>query len=119
MKTIALDFDGVIHRYSKGWHDGTAYDTPCLCAEDAIKQLLKSFSVAILSTRDPAQIQDWMRQHMPDIPTHIMQPHDKFWNATGVVGIAHHKIAASVYVDDRAVRHTAWISTLEQIARYV
>ncbi len=40
---IAVDFDGVIHRYSKGWHDGTIYDPPMDGCYDAMNQLKERF----------------------------------------------------------------------------
>ena len=40
-KTIAVDFDGFIHKYSKGWHDGSIYDEP---VEGAAEALLSRFN---------------------------------------------------------------------------
>lgn len=105
-KTIAVDFDGVIHRYSKGWHDGTCYDEPMPGAEEGLKKLMKKYSVFIFSTRDSRQIQDWMAQHM-QIPTVIITS-EKFWNNQLAIGITDRKLPAIAYVDDRAVRFSNW-----------
>lgn len=105
--TIAVDFDGVIHRYSKGWHDGTAYDEPMDGAEQALKSLMTRYNVFILSTRQPEQIQDWMARHM-QIPTQIITGDKPFWNVGGVIGITNRKLAAIAYIDDRAVQFSSW-----------
>ena len=36
---LAIDFDGVIHKNSKGFFDGTVYDSPIAGAIDAIKEI--------------------------------------------------------------------------------
>jgi hypothetical protein len=36
---VLVDFDGVIHRYSKGWGDGTVYDPPVAGARAALRKL--------------------------------------------------------------------------------
>jgi hypothetical protein len=36
---LLVDFDGVIHRYSHGWMDGTAYDGPIDGAREMLGQL--------------------------------------------------------------------------------
>ena len=38
-KTIVFDFDGVIHRYSKGWQDGNIYDKPTKGIKETIEIL--------------------------------------------------------------------------------
>ena len=37
--TIAIDFDGVIHKNSKGYHDGTIYDDPVPGTLKALRDL--------------------------------------------------------------------------------
>ena len=39
-KTIVFDFDGVIHKYSKGWQDGSIYDEPV----EGIKDLINEYN---------------------------------------------------------------------------
>lgn len=107
--TVAIDFDGVIHRYSRGWHDGTCYDKPMDGAKRGLSYLLEKYYVFIHSTRNPEQIQDWMAQHFQFI-TRIIPVDTKspFWNVDGVIGITQKKLAAGVYIDDRSVKFNDW-----------
>lgn len=63
-KTIAIDFDGVIHKYSFGWQGGDIYDAPVLGAIQTINTLLsQGYSVFILSTRNSRQIKKWLKTY--------------------------------------------------------
>lgn len=103
-ETIALDFDGVIHKYSKGWHDGSAYDPPMDGAIEHIKKLMERYTVYVFSTRDPQQIQDWFGKYGEQIPTQLIPADQMFWVTPNVLGIARHKVVAYVWLDDRALR---------------
>lgn len=112
MKTIAIDFDGVIHAYSRGWGDGTCYDVPVAGSGAAIKKLLKEYRVFILSTRDTEQIAVWMGKYFPDIPCGKVPDSEPFWNLDHVVGVTNRKLAAIAYIDDRGIRFTHWNDVL-------
>jgi hypothetical protein len=63
MKTICIDFDGVIHKYSKGWQDGEIYDEAINSSIRSINDLMsQGYSVIIFSTRSPRQIKRWLKQ---------------------------------------------------------
>ena len=49
-KQIAIDFDGVIHKNSLGFYDGTIYDTPIEGSLQAIKQLSNNGYEVIIFT---------------------------------------------------------------------
>jgi hypothetical protein len=36
-----MDFDGVIHKYSKGWLDGSIYDEPMEGAKEQLAKIVK------------------------------------------------------------------------------
>lgn len=60
MPTVAVDFDGVIHRYSRGWQDGTIYDPPVPGTVHALRALLEQYAVYVLTTREPEQVMPWL-----------------------------------------------------------
>lgn len=134
-KTIAIDFDGVIHRYRNGWFDGTIYDEPRIGAFESIEKLMQKYNVFILSTRSPWQINKWLKKYLYEEMPHpilanqgefltmqkydfshevIWQPWVKFWNKEKVLGITNRKLPAIAYIDDRSVLFKNWKDILKQ-----
>lgn len=105
---VLVDFDGVIHRYSKGWQDGSIYDPPIEGAFEALEALMDAgYEIVIFSTRDATQIRLWL----DDLkwPT-ISHPQ---------VVITKEKLPAVAQIDDRAIHFTDWASaTAELEGRY-
>lgn len=105
MKTIAIDFDGVIHAYGKGWQNGEIYDDPIEGSFKTIKKLMKDgYAVYIHSTRKPEQIQEWLKQKKSGFNTLVIPDYFEFFNDNTVLGITNRKLPAIAYIDDRAVK---------------
>ena len=102
--TIAIDFDGVIHKYSKGWQDGSIYDEPVDGVAEALCLLSMRFNLVIYTARqDKEAVKRWMDE--------------KVWNGNKTfkptdIEITNHKPPAIAYIDDRAVRFTDWANAL-------
>jgi 5'(3')-deoxyribonucleotidase len=97
-KTIAIDFDGVIHAYSRGWEDGVIYDEPMAGARDAIRQLAEKYEVVVFTARDCIDedgdvIWDWLEKH--GFKEYVSE-------------VTSRKPAAWAYIDDRAIRFENW-----------
>lgn len=93
---ILVDFDGVIHKYSYGWMDGTAYDSPMKGALEALEEMTAAgLEVVIFSTRDSNQITEWLEKN-----------HFPAYRVTNV------KEPAEVIIDDRAIRFETWNQVL-------
>jgi hypothetical protein len=111
--TLSVDFDGVIHAYSKGWHDGTIYDGPVPGSLEGLKTLMDQDSVFILTTRDIGQVASWFLERRFSVRVGYDGP---FWNERGVLLITNRKLAATAYLDDRAVRFIDWKQALTDLA---
>jgi len=93
MNTLAIDFDGVIHKYSKGYYDGTIYDEPMEGAIETLKCLSEEYNLVIFTARpNKEDIKGWLEKYGFDIDIEVT---DK-------------KIPAQVYIDDRGLRFTNW-----------
>jgi hypothetical protein len=112
MQTIAIDFDGVIHAYSRGWQDGTIYDEPVPMAFAAIEELRKKYAIAIFTTRDVRQVSEWLQNYGLNVTTEWTPP---FWRGVDSILVTNVKPAAVAYIDDRAIRFFNWVQTMSDL----
>jgi hypothetical protein len=104
MKTLAIDFDGVIHAYSRGWEDGSIYDEPVPGVADALAGLSRYFRLVIFTARDSPdlpKIRKWLAAEGLD--EHISE-------------VTNRKPKAWAYIDDRAIRFESWGQALDTLA---
>jgi phosphoheptose isomerase len=109
---IGVDFDGVIHKNSKGYHDGTVYDDPVDGAREALQKLSEKYTVIIYTAkarkdrglvngRSGTQlIWDWLKEH--DLNQYVSK-------------VTAEKPRAVAYIDDKGIKFDNWDSALSQI----
>lgn len=117
-QALAIDLDGVLHRYSKGWHTKDIYDPPMDGAADALDKLAPHYNLYILTARPAEQTIEWCRKQFPNHRFELI-PRDTtlvWWDRSDVIGVSNLKLPALAYIDDRAVRFTNWTDILN---RYV
>lgn len=112
LNNVAIDFDGVIHNFDKGWHDGTCYGDPLPGSLEAIKFLSKKYNIIIFTAKAKANrplvdgktgtqlVEEWLEKH------NIMQY---------IKEVTSEKPRAKVYIDDNGYRFDSWQKTLEDI----
>jgi 5'(3')-deoxyribonucleotidase len=112
-KIIAIDFDGVIHKYSGGWLDGTIYDIANEGAFRALIKLGKNYKLVIFTTRAATpnqveQIREWIKEQWKNVPD-LNRDDLKYLLSIEITNI---KPLAFCFIDDRAIRFTNWQDTL-------
>jgi hypothetical protein len=112
MKTICVDFDGVIHSYTSGWHGaGRADDPPVPGAIEWLDEMLESdeFEVCVYSSRSsqPDGIPCMARY----LVNHgLRNPGIKFPTE---------KPVAWLTIDDRAIQFNGEFPSLEEMSRFL
>lgn len=115
--TIAVDFDGVLHAYSQGWHDGTIYDRPVLGAFQALRELMYNYAVFIHTARHPADVAVWLTRHGGFVCVTGRPDDGASWNDQTRLLVTDRKLPAVAYIDDRAIHFTSWDQALAEVRR--
>ena len=111
-KVVAIDFDGVIHTFDRGWNDGTCYGDPIPGAIEAIKKLSLKYNIIIFTAKAKSNrplvngktgvelVKEWL---------------SKYDLIDCVAEITSEKPHANIYIDDRGYRFNNWTDTLKEI----
>lgn len=119
MKTISIDFDGVIHDYKNGYKDGTIYGDLVPGAKEFIINAHKAgHPMFIMSTRNPVQILAWVQDKIPEVTFAILVNPGTFYNNKKLVGITNKKLAAHIYIDDRGYKFEGTFPDVEAFKTY-
>lgn len=109
---VGIDFDGVVHKCSKGYYDGTIYDEPIEGSYEALKTIASKYTVIIYTCKAKPDrglvngktgtqlVWDWLKKY--DM--------DQF-----VSKVTSEKPRARFYIDDKAIRFADWQSTMKAI----
>ena len=112
LNNVAIDFDGVIHNFDKGWHDGTCYGEPLPGSINAIKSLSKKYNIIIFTAKAKKNrplvngktgvelVKEWL---------------EKYGLTDFVSEITSEKPRAKIYIDDNGYRFESWEKTLNDI----
>ena len=112
LNNVAIDFDGVIHNFDKGWHDGTCYGEPLPGSLEAIKFLSKKYNIIIFTAKAKRNrplvngktgielVEEWLKKY------NIMQY---------VKEITSDKPRAKIYIDDNGYRFNDWDKALKDL----
>jgi hypothetical protein len=110
--TIAIDFDGVIHSFELGFHDGTIYGTTLPGSIDNIKRLSEKFKLVIYTAKAKSDrplingktgtelVWEWLEKYK--INLYISE-------------VTSEKPRALCYIDDKAIRFIDWDQTMKEL----
>ena len=110
---IGVDFDRVIHKCSKGYHDGTLYDEMMPGAAEALQKLSDKYTVIVYTCKAKKDrglvdgktgtelVWDWLEKN--NLSEYVSK-------------VTAEKPRAVAYIDDKAIRFTNWAECLEKLS---
>ena len=112
---IAIDFDGVIHSFELGFHDGTIYGAPVEGSIEAIKKIAKKYTIIIYTAKAKKDrplidgktgtelVWEWLREYQLD--SYIKE-------------VTAEKPRCVCYIDDKAIQFINWNQALTDLSNF-
>ena len=112
---VAIDFDGVIHSFELGFHDGTIYGTPIPGSIDAIKRIAKKYKIVIYTAKAKKDrplingktgielVWEWLKKY--NINSYIQD-------------VTAEKPRCVCYIDDKAIQFINWDQALKDLIKF-
>ena len=112
MINIGVDFDGPIHKCSKGYHDGTIYDDPVEGSYEALQALAEKYTVIVYTCKARPDrglvngktgtqlVWEWLEKH--DMSQFVSK-------------VTAEKPRAVAYIDDKAIKFDDWSTTFDRL----
>ena len=109
---IGVDFDGVIHKCSKGYFDGSIYDDPVDGSHEALKKLSEKYTVILYTCKAKPDrglvngktgtqlVWEWLKKH--DMAKYISK-------------VTSEKPRAVAYIDDKSISFKNWDECLIEV----
>ena len=111
---IGIDFDGVIHKCSKGFYDGTVYDDPIEGSYEALEKLSKEYTIIIHTAKakpDRGLVNGKTGTEL------VWEWLEKFNMAQFVSKVTAEKPRAVCYIDDKAIGFTSWNKCINDLKK--
>lgn len=111
-KQISIDFDGVIHRCSRGYFDGTIYDEPVEGSYEALESLSERFDIIIFTAKAREDRPLINGKTGKDLVWEWLEKYDMKKFIKDVTAI---KPRAIFYLDDRAITFKSWSAFFDEL----
>ena len=110
---IGIDFDGVIHACSKGYHDGTIYDEPIAGAYEALERISKKYTIIMYTAKAKPDRGLVNGKTGTELVWKWLEKNDmsKF-----VSKVTAEKPRAVCYIDDKGIEFSDWESCFQRLS---
>ena len=113
---LGLDFDGVLHKNSKGFHDGTIYDDPIDGAIDAVKYINETLGYDLVIYSCKATPDRPLVDGKTGIEL-IWGWLEKYEIKENIKDVTYIKPNAVAYIDDKGITFNNWKDCIDTIKR--